>query len=134
MRISRDTFLGIGSVVGYSSLFLGALGQAGFLSPVTKPHLPMFIAVIISLLSVVDCVHYYIHQSTISASTTVSSLFASRGVLVRCGHDWCGGSTCARLFSTGQPKVRRHDVSSPHARWLVEFVVHHSTLRRHPSL
>jgi hypothetical protein len=48
--ISRDTISGIGSIVGYFSLFLGVLGQAGFLSPVTKPYLPVIVAVMISLL------------------------------------------------------------------------------------
>jgi hypothetical protein len=47
---SRETILGIGSIVGYFSLFIGVLGQAAFLSPVTKPHLPAIIAVMISLL------------------------------------------------------------------------------------
>ena len=48
--ISRDTIFGIGSVVGYFSFFIGVLGQALFLEPVTKPHLPAVIAVMISLL------------------------------------------------------------------------------------
>ena len=48
--ISRDTIFGIGSIVGYFSLFVGCLGQACFLQPVTKPHLPAIIAVMISYL------------------------------------------------------------------------------------
>jgi hypothetical protein len=47
--ISRNTIFGIGSIVGYFSLFIGVLGQALFLEPVTKPHLPGIIAVLISL-------------------------------------------------------------------------------------
>jgi hypothetical protein len=47
---SRDTILGIGSIVGYFSLLIGVLGQAAFMSPVTKPHLPAIIAVMIFLL------------------------------------------------------------------------------------
>jgi hypothetical protein len=47
--ISRDTIFGIGSLVGYFSLFVGVLGQMLFLEPVTKPHLPGIIAVLISL-------------------------------------------------------------------------------------
>lgn len=46
---SRDTILAIGSIVGYFSLFAGVMGQAAFLGPVTKPHLPAFIAVMICL-------------------------------------------------------------------------------------
>lgn len=44
---SRDTILGIGSIIGYFSLLIGAMGQAVFLSPVVKPHLPAIIAAII---------------------------------------------------------------------------------------
>jgi hypothetical protein len=47
--ISRDIILGIGSVVGYFSFFIGVLGQALFLEPVTMPHLPGIIAFMISL-------------------------------------------------------------------------------------
>lgn len=48
--ISRDAIAGIGSIVGYFSLFVGALGQAAFLSPITKPHLPVFVPLLLSLL------------------------------------------------------------------------------------
>ena len=46
----RETIFGIGSFVGYFSLFIGCLGQVGFLSPVTKPHLPVIVAAMISML------------------------------------------------------------------------------------
>jgi hypothetical protein len=48
--ISRDTIFGIGSIVGYFSLFVGALGQACFMQPMTKPHLPAIVAVMVSYL------------------------------------------------------------------------------------
>lgn len=48
--ISRDTLIGIGACVGYFSLLFGTVGQAAFLSPVVKPHLPLVMAAFIFLL------------------------------------------------------------------------------------
>src|SRR5689334_5624312 len=47
---SRDTILAVGSIVGYFSLLVGVLGQAGFLSQPVKPYLPPIIAAIIIIL------------------------------------------------------------------------------------
>ena len=48
--ISRDDLIAISSIAGYCSLFIGTLGQAAFLSPVIKPHLPLIIVALIFLL------------------------------------------------------------------------------------
>ncbi len=49
--ISRETILGIGGIVGYFALFVGAMGQAAFLSPVLKSHpLKLMVGVIPILL------------------------------------------------------------------------------------
>ena len=48
--ISRDALIAISSCAGYFSLLFGTIGQAAFMSPVVKLHLPLIIAVPIFLL------------------------------------------------------------------------------------
>jgi hypothetical protein len=48
--MAHDALLAVRSIVGYFGLFVGVMGQAGFMSPVVKPCLPTFIAVVIFFL------------------------------------------------------------------------------------